>query len=387
MEHKLLRDTIVEINMDYIKHNVAQIRKFIGNNVAMAAVVKANAYGHGAVEIASAVIENGADILAVATLIEGLELRKRFDNYKILIMGYTPDSYLEIAVNHNLILTIFSLEQAKILSKLAKKTNKTPRIHIKYDTGFNRLGYKNSIDSINEISLIANMANIEVQGIFSHLALTNKEEDKIQYEKLVNAIEKIETQSKPLKYKHICDSIGTVLYPEYHLTMVRPGALIYGLESEGKGVIDVKQAMTFKTKISHIRELKKGEGISYGYRWKAKRKSKVGVIQVGYADGYPRNLYKKGFVTVSGYRVPVIGVICMDQCMIDLTDVDNVNVNDEVIIFGDGTNNTLSVNETSLLAGTNKNEIVSRISRRTPRVYIKDNKAYKIYNYLLNDEY
>ncbi|NOZ47647.1 MAG: alanine racemase [Chlorobi bacterium] len=382
MEYKLLRDTFVEVNLDNIKYNIIQVKNFIGHNVAIAAVIKANAYGHGAIQIAPVLIENGADILAVATLSEGLELRNEFNDYEILIMGYTPDSYLEIAVSKNLTLTIFSLKQAKILNKLAKKLNKKPGIHIKYNTGFNRLGYKDLPESINEIIAIINLKNIEVEGIFSHLALKNNVEDKIQYKRLVNAIAKIEKHTTPLKYKHICDSIGTVLHPEYHLTMVRPGAILYGLESEGKGIIDLKQAMVFKTKISHITKLEVGEGISYGYRWTAERKSKIGTIPVGYADGYPRNLYQKGIVTINGKRVPVIGVICMDQCMIDLTDVTNPKVGDEVIIFADGANNTLTVNEISILAGTNKNEIVSRIARRIPRVYIKDKKVFKICDYL-----
>ncbi|MCK5686883.1 alanine racemase, partial [bacterium] len=147
----------------------------------------------------------------------------------------------------------------------------------------------------------------------------------------------------------------------------------------------LKQAMTFKTKISHIKELKRGEGLSYGYRWKAKRKSKIATIPVGYGDGYPRNMYGKGYVTLKEQKVPVIGVICMDQCMIDITDVEDVKINDVVTLFSDGSDNTLSIHDMSVLADTNKNELVSRITRRTPRVYIKDNKIFKIRNYLLGE--
>ncbi len=386
MEQKLLRDTFVEINLDNIKYNINQIRQHIGDNVAIAAVVKANGYGHGAIDIAPAIIESGGDILAVATLTEGLELRNRYHNYEILIMGYTPDEYLEFAVKNNLALTIFSLNQANILNEIAKSSNKTPRVHIKYNTGFNRLGYKDSNKSIQEIATIINLKNIQVEGIFSHLALKNRNEDKIQYDKFVSAIKKIETKSKPIKYKHICDSISTVLYPEFHLSMVRPGAIVYGLESEEKGIIDVKPAMTFKTKLSQIKEIETDEGISYGYRWRAKKRSLIGTIPVGYADGYPRNLYQKGIVTVKGKKAPIIGVICMDQCMIDLTDIDGVKENDEVTLFSDGLNNTLSVEEIATLAKTNKNDIISGITRRTPRVYMKNNVVFKIKDYLLSND-
>lgn len=386
MKQKLLRDTFVEINLDNIKYNINQIRQYIGDDIAIAAVVKANGYGHGAIDIAPAIIEGGGDILAVATLTEGLELRKRYHNYEILIMGYTPDAYLEFAVKNNLVLTIFSLNQANILNKIAKDSSIIPRVHIKYDTGFNRLGYKDSEKSIQEIITIINLKFIQVEGIFSHLALKNRDEDKTQYDKFASALKKIETKSKAFKFKHICDSISTILYPEFYLSMVRLGAIIYGLESEEKGIIDVKPVMTFKTRLSQIKEIEAGEGISYGYRWKAKKRSLIGTIPVGYADGYPRNLYRKGIVTVNGKKAPIIGVICMDQCMIDLTEIKGVKENDEVILFSDGLNNTLSVEEIATLAETNKNDIISGISRRVTRVYMKNSKVFKIRNYLLSND-
>ncbi len=165
--------------------------------------------------------------------------------------------------------------------------------------------------------------------------------------------------------------------------MIRPGAIIYGLKSYKDDSVMLKQALTFKTKIYHIKTLEKGEGVSYDYLWKSDKKCIVGTLPFGYADGYPRNMRDKGFVTIHGKKAPIIGVICMDQCMVDLTDIPEARVGDEVVIYGDGTGNTADIQEISLLAGTNKNEIVCRFTRRTPRVYIKDGKIYKILNYLL----
>jgi alanine racemase len=165
--------------------------------------------------------------------------------------------------------------------------------------------------------------------------------------------------------------------------MIRPGAIIYGLKSYKDNSVELKQVMTFKSKIYHIKELNQGEGVSYDYMWKAQKKSVVGTLPFGYADGYPRNLREKAYVTIHGKKAPIIGVICMDQCMVDLTHIPEAKVGDEVIIYGDGTNNTLDISQISILAGTNKNEIMCRITRRTPRVYIKNNKICKVLNYLL----
>lgn len=378
----LLRDTFLEVNLENIAYNMKSIKKMVGENVAIAAVVKANGYGHGAVGIAKELLENGADYLAVATLTEALDLRRHFSDYKIFIMGFTPNRFLEIAVLNNITLTIFSLEQAKILDQIGLKFNKRPVVHIKYDTGFNRLGFRDSQESIEEIEKICRLPNIHVEGIFSHLALVNKEEDDKQYKRFNKAIEILSGRGVEFRYQHIEDSISAVDYPEYRLNMIRPGAIIYGIKGFHYGTLDLKQVLTFKTKLYNVKKILKGEGVSYDYLWKAERDSIIGTMPFGYADGYPRNLRDKGFVTIGGKRAPIIGVICMDQCMVDLTDIDGVKEGDEVIIYGDGRDNSMDIQSASSLAATNKNEILSRISMRVPRVYIKDGKIVNIINYV-----
>ncbi|MCT4605312.1 MAG: alanine racemase [Marinisporobacter sp.] len=382
----MLRDTYVEINLDHMAYNIRKIRQFVGENVAIAAVVKANGYGHGAVEIAKTIMENGGDCLAVATLTEALELRNVYPEYKIFIMGYTPDEYLEYVIDNNITQCIFSIEQARILNDLSKLKDKKAVVHIKYDTGFNRLGYRDCQESIDEIIEIFKLENIIVEGIFSHFALAGDEANKKQFNDFMNAIDKIEKSGNKLKYKHICDSISAIDYPEFNLNMIRPGAILYGLKSFRKNDIDLKQVLTFKSKIYYIKKIKKGEGVSYNYKWKAHRNSIIGTIPFGYADGYPRNMAGVGMVTINGHRAPIIGVICMDQCMVDVTDIPFVKEGDHVVIYGDGSNNTLDIQEVSKLGDTNKNEIISRITRRTPRVYIKNNKIDKILNYLCEGE-
>jgi alanine racemase len=378
----ILRDTIVEVNLDNILFNIKNIRKMVGEDVAIAAVVKANGYGHGAVGISKVLMENGADCLAVATLSEAMDLRNHFKDYKIFIMGFTPDEYLHYVVKNNIISTIFSYKQAEILNELGVKNNIKPVVHIKYDTGFNRLGFKDCKESIDEIEKIFHLENIEVEGIFSHLALAGEEENQIQYTRFTNAIENLRDKGINFKYKHIEDSISAVDYPEYRMNMIRPGAIIYGIKGFHYGSLDLKQALNFKSKIYHIKKISKGEGVSYDYLWQAEEDSIIGTIPFGYADGYPRNLRDKGFVTIHGKKAPILGVICMDQCMVDLTHIPEAKVGDEVIIYGDGDNNTLDLDTASKLAGTNKNEIIARINMRPPRVYIKNGNIVNIVNYI-----
>lgn len=362
----ILRDTVVEVNLDKIKYNMKLIKEMCGGDVAVMPVIKADGYGHGAVGIAKTLMESGASHLAVATLVEAIELRKAYEDYPIMILGHTPNRLLGEIVKYNLIPTIFSAEQAKILSGIAAKSNKKVKIHIKVDTGFHRLG----IYDEDEIALICSYSNIEAEGIFSHLALVNDEENKMQFDKFTDMINKLEERGITFRYKHIADSISLVDYPEYRMNMVRPGALIYGLRGFHKGFLEVETCICFKTRISQIHHIKKGEGVGYDYLWRATKDTKIATLPFGYADGYPRNLRDKGYVTIKGIKCPILGVICMDQCMVDLTGVSNPQVGDEAIIYGDGKNNTMSIQEASELACTNKNEIVARILPRPPRVYV-----------------
>lgn len=379
----MLRDTYVEINLDHLKYNIKSIREKIDDQVKIAAVVKADGYGHGAVEIADVLLNNGADLLAVATLTEALELKSKNKKIPVFIMGYTPNEHLDLVVKHGIVQCIFSKDQAERLNELSKKYKTKAVVHIKYDTGFNRLGFKDNEDSIKEIIEINQLEHLDVEGIFSHLALAGDEENHRQFNRLMTAIKKTDIN---FKCRHICDSITAIDYPEFNLDMIRPGAILYGMKSFRKNDIDLKAVMSFKTKIYHIKDIKPGEGVSYNYKWKAEVNSRVATIPVGYSDGLPRSLTHVGYVTINGIQAPIIGVICMDQCMVDVTHVKDVKAGDEVIIFGDGANNTFTVEELSKLAGTNKNEILSRITRRTPRVYIKDNVIIKIKNYMLEGQ-
>lgn len=374
----IYRETVIEVDLDKIAYNMEQIRAMVGKDVKIAAVVKANGYGHGAVGIAPAIMEHGGDLLCVATLTEAIELKETYPEYPVLIMGLTPKEGFPAVLDYNILQTIDTLAQAKALAALARERGATACIHIKYDTGFHRIGFPDDPKSYTAIEEISRMEGLKIEGIFSHLVLLDDESNRQQYEAFSRAVRTLKERGVALPCCHLADSIASVDYPRYRMDMIRAGAIIYGLKGFHKGSLDVRQALTFKTKINHITEIKAGEGVSYDFVWRSDRDTRIGTLPFGYADGYPRNLRGKAMVTVRGKQVPVVGVLCMDQCMIDLGDVPEAQIGDEVIIYGDGTGNTLDIQAVSVLAETNKNDIVARLTARPPRIYRKDGKIAEI---------
>ena len=381
-----LRNTWAEVELDCITHNLWEARRIVSENTRISAVLKANAYGHGAVRVADTLIENGVDQLSVACLSEALELRQNYKEIPIMVMGYTPDRHLSIAIKNRIIITVASLEQGKTISEIAGILNKKAVIHIKLDTGLNRLGIRAGTEAVSLISDICRLSNVYVEGIFTHLALTSPELDQLQFDLFMDTVDKIEALGIKIPIRHVSDSNGMVLYPEFDLDMVRPGGFLFGVTTAGlfKDVISLRPALTFKTQITRIQEIEAGEGVGYDSAFVAGDKCIVGTIGVGYSDGYMRCLSGKGEVSIRGKRAPVIGIICMDQCMVDLTNIPEAEVEDEVLLFGSGSQATIHINELAEKAETNRNEILSAISRRVPRVYIKDSNVIGVVDYLLD---
>lgn len=376
----LIRNTWVEINLDNMKNNIKQAKKLIGGKTKLAGVLKADAYGHGAIYSAKTMIENGVEMLAVACITEALELRRYYREIPILIMGHTTDQQIPLAIKNNITMTIYSLEQARLISKIGKDLNKEATIHIKIDTGMNRLGLKVEEETVNIIENMAKLNNIFIEGIFSHLALKSKEADQEQYSLFMELVDELEEREIRIPIKHICDGIAMTKYPHMHLDMVRVGSYLYGGQPHYVDRSNTRPVMSFKTQIAHIKEIDKGEGVGYGYSFVADRKTIVGTLPVGYSDGYLRCIQEKGEVSVLGKRAPIIGKICMDQMMVDLTNIKEAKLGDIAVLIGED----ISVLEVADYASTNRNEILSAISRRVPRVYIENNKIIDIIDYLLD---
>lgn len=384
-----IRPVWAEVNLDNLAHNIKQVRNNTNKDSLIMAVVKANGYGHGAVDIARTFLENGADRLAVAILSEAVELRKADITESILVLGYTPRSQYEKLLEYNLIQTIYNYEDAKILSQKAVEFGKEVTIHIKIDSGMGRIGFLPTAESAESILNISILPNIKIEGIFTHFAKAD-EVDKShvmgQFNKYMEFVNYLEGKGLNISIKHVSNSAGIIDLPEFNLNMVRAGIMLYGLypsDEVNKEKIKLKPAMTLKAKISHLKIVPKGTGISYGQIFTTEGESKIGTIPIGYADGFTRLLTGKAEVYINDKRVPIVGKICMDQCMLDLTSVEDVELGDEVVIFG-CEQDYPHVDELASKIGTINYEIVCMVARRVPRVYISNNKIVSIKEYLLD---
>ena len=377
-----------EIDLDAIAHNVQSIKRLIGEDVKILCVVKANAYGHGFFETAKTMVENGADMLGVATFSEAKQLRLSGFMQPILVLGSVHTSLAADMVRYNISATITDELLARTMSKAAIMQNKQAKFHIKLDTGMSRLGFPCNEEGIRKIKEICSLPYVCPEGLFSHLACADEKDRATtdeQFRKFTYAADALRKENITFMYKHICNSAGVVEYPEYHMDMVRPGIIIYGLypsEDINREKLDLIPTMTVKAKITRIEELPENTPVSYGATYRTTKKTKLATVPIGYADGYLRCLSGTAFMSVSGVSVPVVGRICMDQCMIDVSAVNNINVGDEVIVFGNGGDSAPTVETLAKNAGTVPHEILSLTGNRTPRVFIKDKKIIDVLTYL-----
>ncbi len=374
---RLGRQTWYLVDLDVIASNFRDMKTIVGKDVKIAAVLKADAYGHGAVMTAGTILEAGADMLAVATLSEALELRRVYGEATIIVMGHTPDALADIAVENGIMPTIFDAGNAAAFSTAARAARRSLPIHIKLDTGMNRLGIKAYENPIELIAKIASMPGLEVGSVFTHLALRDRASDLAQFALYEEILAGCAARGIKTGLHHVGDSIGAVRYPEFRLDMVRVGAALFGVRPGRMGpeydAFPFPQASTFATRIARIRHCGQGEMVSYDDSWKApKGGTLVATLPVGYADGYPRRFGNRAQVSIRGMVAPVVGLVCMDQTMVDVGGIEGVGEGDEVILLGGG---AVSLNEASEWGSTNRNELLCGIGRRVPRLYMKGGRA------------
>ncbi len=380
--------TWAEINLDALKNNIKEIRRITNKTSKVMAVVKADAYGHGAVECSKIFLENGADFLGIASHDEAMQLRAAGIKAPMLILGASFEEHIEDYIVNEITCSVFSYDFALKISKKAVLLKKIAKIHIKIDTGMTRVGFVAGVNDdkvLDEIISISKLPNIEVEGIFSHFS-TSDEKDKqytiLQFERFNNICKGLERKGLKIPIKHIANSAAIMMYPETHLDMVRAGIILYGLypsDEVMKERLNLKAVMTFKTRITRVEEISDNRGVSYGKTYITNGNTKIATIPVGYADGYTRMLSGKAKVLVNNEPRNVIGRICMDQCMIDVTNVNNVNVGDEVTLFGP---KTVTADTLASLMGTINYEIVCMISKRIPRLFQINGRTVNILNYL-----
>jgi len=381
---KLLGPTWVEINLDAIVNNVKNIKKLIGEKKELMAVVKGNAYGHDILEVSSVVLNNGATRLAVARLEEGIFLRKAGITVPILILGLTLKQQAELLVSYNITPTVCEYEMIEKLSESAFKEGKIVKVHLKVDTGMGRIGIcPNHV--LNFIKKLKVLKNVQIEGIFTHFSVAD-EKDKTytekQFRKFMEVLIVLEKEGIKIPVKHVGNSATLLDLPYMWLDLVRPGISMYGLypSTEVQKNVKLIPAHSFKTRIVFLKELFAGESIGYGRTYTTKKKrTVVASLPVGYADGYNRILSNQGEVLVRGKRFPIIGRVCMDQCMIDVTNLPQVEIGDEVVLWGRQGQEEITVEEIADKIGTINYEIVHMPDKkRVPKLFIKNGRPWKI---------
>lgn len=369
-----LRRSWAEIDINAIIDNFNSIKGRCSSSAIMC-VVKADAYGHGANYLSKVYDNLGADYYAVAALSEALNLRRFGTKTPILILGYTLPEYYEYVVNNNITQTIFSYEDALLLSKCAVSLNKTAKVHIKIDTGMTRLGFDLNDNTISQIIKISKLNGIEIEGVSSHFAVSDEADPdnytKLQFDKFVGFTDQLKSNGVNILYRHISNSGGVFASSKYQLDMVRPGIALYGLYDSVNYDNSLKPALSLKTIIAQIRKVPQNTTVSYGRTYCCSENKTLATIPIGYADGYNRQLSNKGRVIINGKFAPIVGRVCMDQTIIDVTGIDCKQGDTVILIGSDGTNN-ISASELARLSNTINYEIVCAISDRIPRLYIKD---------------
>ncbi len=365
------RATRAVVNLGSISHNVAEIRKKIGSQRNLMAVVKADGYGHGAVQVSRAALRSGADWLGVAIPEEGQQLREAGIDVPILVVGLIQPEEAYKAVKFRLAQAVASVELLEALDYEAGKASTSVNVHVKVDTGMGRIGIKPE-DAISFVRKVKTFKNLNLEGVFSHLSSADEKDKSFsvhQIQLFEGVIRELHSAGIEVPKKHIANSAAVLDLPQSYYDMVRPGIMIYGLypSKDVSRSIELKAAMTFKTKVVAIKKVPPGTPISYGRTFVTRKTTKVATLPVGYADGYNRLLSNRGEVVVKGQRVPVIGSVCMDMCMVDVSSIEDVQIGDEVILFGEG----LHVDELAAKLGTINYEVVCAVSKRVPRIYVQ----------------
>jgi alanine racemase len=391
------RPTWVEISLDALRSNIEQFQKVLPEGMKQMAVVKADAYGHGAVEVSKEVLAAGVDYLGVAFFDEALELRNAGITAPILVLGYTPPEGINRARELDVTIAVYSRDVLEELCMQGRKQENVPqkklKIHIKLDTGMGRLGLHTEADAIPFIEEALKLSNVDVEGLFTHYANADEVDKSYtleQYGRFARIVSYFTDKGVTFPYIHAGNSAAAIDLPGLTYSMVRLGISMYGLypsRDVDQSKIELKPVLSLKTGIVHLKTLPAGSGVSYGTIYHTKGEEQIGTLPIGYADGYSRMLSGKVDVLVRGKRVPIVGRICMDQCMINVTDVPDVQALDEVVLIGEQGGERISVEDVADLLGTINYEIICMISHRVARVYVRNGERVEALNPLMRHRY
>lgn len=378
MYKEAIRPVWAEINLSNLDYNIKNIKAKLGSGTKIIGVVKADGYGHGSVKVAEVLRANGVDTFAVSTLQEAIVLREAGATEQIISLSLTPNFYSNVLVEYDITPVISSLENARAISKTAAEVGKTVSGFIAADTGMGRIGYLTwDENAISEIKEISQLPNFKIAGLFSHMSTADSADKTFsrQQEQCFNEFyDKLIAAGIEIPMRTFANSASVMELTSVYFDAVRPGIILYGCypsDEIDKSSLSLKPVMSVKATISHLKDVPAGFSVSYGREFISKRPSKIATIALGYADGYPRPYAPKGEVIVNGVKAPLAGNICMDQCMIDVTDVPDVKVGDEVIVMGSDGKNTILADDIAKATGTINYEIICAFGQRLPKVYVR----------------
>jgi len=364
------RPTWAEVDLDNLAHNFTQLKHFLAPQVKMMVCVKADAYGHGITQVANRLVSCSADYLGVASIDEAVKLREAGIKLPILILGMMHHKDIEALFDYKITPNICSEEVMQALDKQATAKDQPIGVHIKVDTGMGRIGVLHK-EALKFIKKIHGLKTVPIEGVFTHLACadTNKDFTLHQIKLFKRLLSQLKKENIPVPLAHLANSMGLIAYKESHFDMVRPGLAIYGLYPKEGLEIDLKPALSLKTRVLYVKRVSAGHGISYGHTYVTKKKTTIVTLPIGYGDGYPRNLSNKAPVLIRGKRFKICGNICMDQIMVDVGDF-SVEIGDEAVLIGEQGGNKITTEELAGLSDTIPYEIVCGLGSRIPRVYI-----------------
>jgi alanine racemase len=370
-----LRPTWAEVDLDALQWNIRQFRSLIGTSVKLLVAVKADAYGHGAVQVSKAAILAGADYLGVASVEEGMELRDAGIDAPILVLGYAPIEAAEYIVRYNLAQTVYQQELVAALAEAAEKLNKKAKVHMKIDTGMSRIGIITPDAALQLARQVLNRPSLELEGIFTHFSKADEADKTYTYQQLERfqtVIQTLERAGIQIPIQHAANSAATMEFPEAHFQMVRIGIGAYGCYPSAEidqSIVELRQVLSLYSKIVRLEQIPQDYKVGYGGTYAISGPRMIATVPVGYADGYSRLLSNKGEVLVKGKRVPIAGRISMDQLMIDVTDVPEVEIGDVVCLYGRQGREWISLDEVASAIGTISYEVACDLGKRVPRIY------------------
>ncbi|MBN6187693.1 alanine racemase [Aneurinibacillus sp. BA2021] len=384
------RDVWAEINLDAIGKNIQTFRNHIPQETKIMAVVKADGYGHGAYEVAQRALAEGAEWLGVALLDEALELRSRGITAPILVLSSFPVRGIAHALQHDIAMTVYQVEYLDEVCRIAGKMKKQARIHIKVDTGMGRIGMRSTEELLTFCKQAAACPWVTMEGLFTHFATADEEDTAYtlsQYEQFKQFVDELTAEGIAIPLLYTNNSAAAMFYPERSRHMIRLGISLYGQYPSGYAKstnLPLQPAFQWKARISHVKRVPAGTKVSYGATYETPMEAVIATIPVGYADGYNRTLSNKGYVLIKGRRARIVGRVCMDQFMVDVTHIPDVTVGEEAVLIGRQGQEEITVDEMAEWLGTINYEVTCMVSKRVPRVYMEKGRAVSVSNHILS---